>query len=398
MRFTDLTSPTFQVDPYPVYARLREGAALKSLLPGLWISGRHDVVEACLRDRRLGRAYADTIRGRYGAAVADAPMFKTIERMMLLMNPPEHTRLRALLMHAFSAHQVESFRRLSEDAAHRLVDRFAARGEADLVAEFALPMPAQVICAMLDVPVELAAAFTADSDTIVQALEIVTLNKAQIEAGNAAVARLVDHFLPIVRDRRGHSGDDLISRLIRAEEGESRLTEDEIIANIILLFVAGHETTANQIGNALVALARHPVERERLRADPSLAPAIGRECLRYDVSVQMAGRIALEDLEIEGTPVRRGQVVLLCLGAASRDPDRFPDPDTFRLDRPDTARTIGFGGGVHYCLGARLAAIELETALTVLDERLPGLTVDLDSLRWRARNTVRGPETLRATW
>lgn len=112
----------------------------------------------------------------------------------------------------------------------------------------------------------------------------------------------------------------------------------------------------------------------------------------------MAGRIALEDLEIEGTLVRRGQVVLLCLGSASRDPDRFPDPDTFRLDRPDTARTIGFGGGVHYCLGARLAAIELETALTVLGERLPGLTVDLGSLRWRARNTVRGPETLRATW
>jgi cytochrome P450 len=398
MLFSDLSSPAFPTNPYPFYVKLRQETGIKSLLPGLWVSGHYDVVEECLRDRRLGRAYADAIRTRYGAATASALIFKTIERMMLVLNPPEHTRLRALLMQAFSAQQRDAFRRMAEEAAHQLVDRFIDRREADLVEAFAMPMPAYVICSILGVPTTHATMFSEDSATIIQALEVAMMNKAQVEAGNAAVKRLTDYFLPLMRDRRRQPGNDLISRLTQAEDGNARLTEEDILANIILLFVGGYETTANLIGNSLVALARHPEQRDRLLADRSLIPAAARECLRYDPSVQMAGRIALEDVEVEGMTIRRGQTLLLCLGSASRDPARFPDPDAFLIDRPDSGRLIGFGGGIHYCLGARLATIELETALQVLHDRLPGMQLDLQGLRWRARDTVRGPERLGATW
>ncbi len=399
LQISDLASPGFYADPYPMYRQLRQGPPLVNLAPHLWLTVRHDLCDALLKDRRMGRLYMQSVRMRYAPDKAAAPVFSSFARMMLLMNPPDHTRLRSLLMKAFNASQGERFLQLTQEIADRLVDRFLARGSADLMAEFAWPLPAQVICTLLDVPLEDAVVFGATVSDLVQTLELAPLNDVQLNAANAAVARLEDYFRPILRDRRKHPGEDLISRLTTVEDGD-RLTEEEILANIIMLFFAGHETTSNMIGNALVHLFQHPAELAKLRAQMSLLPSAITECLRYDSSVQLTGRSALEDVEIGGIRLAAGEAVFLFLGAANRDPDAFAEPDRFLIERDSgDTKPLTFGGGIHHCLGARLAMIELNIALRTLLERLPGLRLTgLDALSWHPRNTLRGVTSLHAVW
>lgn len=396
----DFRSPEFIANPYPLYARLRGQAPVFPLAPQTWLVTGYQDADSVLRDPRLGKDFPAVLARRYGRDMGREPTFRIVNAFLLLMNPPAHTRLRGLVSKAFSVRQAGELRLLAQRNADALLDGLAARGGADLLRDFAYPLTVRVICAMLDVELEHSLEFQAETQALVKTLELAPLTPAELESANAAALRFEAFFREICRQRRRRPGGDLVSLLLKAEEGGDRLSEDEIIANIVMLFMAGHETTANMLGNALATLFRHPAQLAALKADPGLLPRAVEECLRYDTSVQIAARAALAPVELRGVRIAAGDTVYLALGAANRDPAVFDEPDAFRLDRPgDTAKTLAFGGGAHYCLGARLARIELETALETLLRRLPALCIDrLDDLQWRPTFTVRGLESLPATW
>lgn len=400
MSAIDLNSPEFLANPYPTYRQLRENSPVFPLMPGVWLVTRHAEAERILRDPRLGKDYLSGVARRYGPETAWEPVFQTINRFMLVMNPPEHTRLRGLVGKAFGVKQAAELQRLVRRETDKLVDELATRHRGDLLAEFAYPLPVRVICALLDVRMEDTLAFQRETQAFVKAFEMTPLSRAELDAANHAILSFDRYFRDICRERRQQPGRDLISLLLQAEEGDQRLSEDEIVANITLLFGAGHETTANLLGNALWTLFQHPGQLALLRADPGLWPLAVEEVLRYETAVQLAVRTALEDMEIGGVPLRRGEMVYVNLGAANRDPAVFPDPDSFIVQRPDNPKNpLSFGGGAHYCLGARLARIELETALDTLFRRLPDLRLlDVDKPRWKPTLTIRGLERLEGVW
>ena len=396
----DFRSPAFIADPYPLYARLREQAPVYALGPQTWlVTGYHDA-DQVLRDSRLGKDFPSVLARRYGRDMGGEPVFRIVNAFLLLMNPPAHTRLRGLVSKAFSVRQANELRVLTQRLAEGLVDDWIGLGQADLVDVFNYPLTVRVICAMLDIELEHSLAFQTETQALVKTFELAPLSAAELASANAAATRFDEFFREVCRQRRQRPGGDLVSLLLRAEEGGERLSEDEIIANIVLLFTAGHETTANMLGNALSLLFRHPEQLARLKAEPGLLPKAVEECLRFDTSVQIAARVALEPLELRGARIAAGDTVYLALGAANRDPSVFDEPDRFDIDRPESTlkKALSFGGGAHYCLGARLARIELETALETLFRRLPGLDIPPHGLQWKPTFTVRGLESLPATW
>jgi cytochrome P450 len=398
MKLADLATPSFFENPYPTYQTLRAEGPLVSVGPNALMSGHYDVVDTLLHDRKMGKDYLASIRMRYGEAGPSMPLFQGFARMFLLVNPPMHTRLRSLMMKVFNARQIEVMRDVARTTAHRLVDAFESRGSADLTAEFAFPLPVEIICRMLDVPVEHGNRVGGDASQIAKVFDAAPMGAEELQKCSEAYASLERYFGDVIEARRAQPGNDLISMLITVEENGERLTHDEIVSNVILLFLAGHETTSNMIGNMLIALHRNPQQLELLKGDRTKIARAVLECLRYDGSVQHTLRSALEDIDVAGMRIPRGTIVFLSLGAANRDPAKFTDPDRLNIDR-DEGRVQTFGAGIHQCLGYRLALIELETALDVLLERLPGLTLTgLDTLQWNRRGNLRGVDALTAQW
>jgi cytochrome P450 len=348
----------------------------------------------------VGRDFAASAVRRYGPGIMGEPAFRTVGRFLLLMNPPEHTRLRLLLSKAFGVKQATDFRRIATGEAQRLLRGLRNDRRADLVEAFNYPFPIAVICALLDLDQADRSRLQRGTQALVKVLEITPLSRQEIDAANEASALFEDYFRRLLAKRRSQPGPDLVSLLLRAEEGDDRLTEDEIIANIVLLFLAGHETTANMLGNALWSLFRHPDELARLRGDSARLPGAVNESLRYESSVHIAARTALSDLRIEGVDMKRGDLLYINLGAANRDGEVYADPDRFVVDRPvSEPKHLAFGGGLHYCLGARLARIELESGLEALLGLLPGLCLNEPlALRWKPTLTIRGLEALPAVW
>ena len=397
MKFSDLSSPAFYENPYSFYEQLRSQGALIPLAPNVVITGHYAVVDALLRDRRMGKTYMQSVVARYGESGPEQPVFQALSRMFLMINPPMHTRLRSLLMAAFNARQIDLLRDTAQSTADSLIDAFEPDAQFDLVSDYALPLPVNVICRLLDVPVEDGAKLGSAASHFGNALEAAPMDAAHLAAANEATQTLERYFKSVVEERRTKPGNDLVSALIRAEEAGESLTEAEIISNVLLLFVAGHETTSNMLGNALIALHRHPGQLALLKDDVSLLPKAVGECLRFDSSVQMIVRTAFEDLEAAGHSIARGTMVFMMVGAANRDPDEFEKPDELDIGRPLQGRLLSFGAGIHHCLGARLATLELETGLGTLISRLPDLRItNLDALQWRQRNTLRGVESLKA--
>jgi len=396
----DFRSAEFITDPYPLYARLREQAPVYPLAPKTWLVTRYHDADQVLRDPRLGKDFPSVLARRYGRDMGEEPAFRIVNAFLLLMNPPAHTRLRGLVSKAFSVRQAHELRVLAQRIAEDLVDGWIGQGQADLAEVFNYPLTVRVICAMLDIELDHSLEFQAETQALIKTFELAPLNAAELAAANAAALRFEEFFRAVCRQRRQRPGGDLVSLLLRAEEGGDRLGEDEIIANIVMLFIAGHETTANMLGNALGLLFRHPEQLERLKADLGLLPRAVEECLRFDTSVQIAARVALQAVELNGVPIASGDTIYLALGAANRDPEVFDEPDRFDITRPEaTLKALAFGGGAHYCLGARLARIELETALETLIRRLPNLRIKaLDGLQWKPTFTVRGLQSLPAEW
>jgi cytochrome P450 len=379
---TDITDLAGQADPFPALAALREAGPVSRMTMNhavpVWVVTRPDDVLTALSDPRLS---SDP---RTSAAMTRLMREDVLSRSMLISDPPEHTRLRRLVSKAFTARRVEALRPRIEEITGGLLDRIAPRGEAELISEFALPLPITVIGELLGVPVHDRERFRAWTDEL---LETPLERRMDPEHLAAAAARLRSYVGDLIADKRRHPADDLLTGLIEAsDEDDGRLDEQELVSMTFLLLVAGYVTTVNLIGNGTLALLRAPEQLDRLRADPSRIPDAVEEFLRFDGPVNLGiTRYAAEDLEIAGVPIARGDVVMLATAAADRDPDRHTDPD--RLDVTAGHRGhLGFGHGIHYCLGAPLARLEGQIAFTGIVARLPdlALAVPAEELRWSA--------------
>jgi cytochrome P450 len=394
----DPLAPEVIADPYPYYHRLRSLEPVHHSPLGFYVASRHADVTLVLRDKRFGKDFVGRMTRRRGEEIFDEPVYRSMRHWMLQQDPPDHTRLRGLVVQAFTARRVEDMRPRIQEIVDQTLDRLVARRRGDLIADFAFRLPVTVICEMLGIPPDHHEMFLAGARDGGRLLDPVPLSRAELDAANASNLAAQAYFQQLFELRRREPGDDLTTKLVQAEEQGSKLSNEELTANVILLFGAGHETTVNLIGNGLLALFRHPDQLRLLRDDPALMPNAVEEFLRYDSSVQTTGRVALEDVEVGGTVIPAGEAVLSLLGAANRDPAVYPEPDRLDIMRPNV-RPLSFGGGIHFCLGAQLARIEAEVAILTLLRRLPDLNLD-DPVHpdWRQTFVLRGLKALPASW
>jgi cytochrome P450 len=393
-------SPDFIRDPYPHYERLRTTDPMHLTAYGAYVASRHAEVSLVMRDKRFGKDFVERTKRRYGPDIMKEPVFRSMSHWMLQQDPPDHTRLRGLVVKAFTARRVEDMRPRIQEIVDQTLDRIAPQGHMDLIEDFAFRLPVTIICDMLGIPEEHREVFYTSSRDGGRLLDPVPLSKAEIEQANAGNLMAQMYFQQLFELRRKEPGDDLTTQLVQAEEDGSKLSNEELTANIILLFGAGHETTVNLIGNGLLALHRNPDQLALLKANPELITNAIEEFLRYDSSVQLTGRVALEDIEeLGGRKIPKGESVLCLLGSANRDPAVYPDrPDRLDITRPKI-RPQSFGGGIHLCLGAQLARIEAEVAISTLLRRLPGLRLDdAENPEWRPTFVLRGLKNLPASW
>jgi hypothetical protein len=392
----DFDDPIFRANPYPAYRFLREAAPVWRAPTGHWLLTAHADCVAVLRDPRFGHGNPDA---SVPAGMENEASVRQLSQTMLLVDPPAHTRLRGLVSKAFTARRVEELRPRIEAIVDDLIDAVIDQGGMDVIRDFAHKLPVTVICDMLGVPEQDRGPFLAESKVRGRILDPVELTREELDQANQGSLESAAYFRTLFAYRRANPGDDLTSALLAAREADDCLTDEEALANISLLFGAGHETTTNLIGNGVLALHRNPAELARARADFSLLPNAVEELLRYDSPVQLTGRIALEDVDIRGERIAAGEQVITLLGAANHDPAAFEgDPDALDVARPGV-RALSFGGGIHHCLGAQLARIEGEIALRKMFERLPGLRlVDPDNVTWKPTVTLRGVVSLPAVW
>ena len=392
--------PEFRADPYPSYRRLqaKHRVYTNRLLAGTCLLPRYDDIVAVLGDARFSvdRPSADIFQ-RLNPFRGLSPQFvDAINSALLMLDPPAHTRLRRLVNKAFTPRVVEALRGRVQALVDELLDAVAARREMELIHDFAYPLPVTVIAELLGIPPHDRAQFKTWSDTLAVLLDPLQATDG-LKPTEAAYAAITEYMRPIFAERRATPRDDLISALVGVEEQGQGLTETELLSLTMLILGAGHETTTNLIANSVLALLAHPAERRRLQDDPSLIGSAVEELLRYDSPVQTTDRVACVDCEIAGTRIPRGAVVGLLLGAANRDPARFPDPDRLDITRTDNHH-LSFGHGAHFCLGAALARIEAQIAIVTLLRRFPDLDGERAPREWKRSVVLRGPTALRVWW
>jgi cytochrome P450 len=393
-------APEFIRNPYPYYERLRTSDPMHLTSFGSFVASRHAEASLVLRDKRFGKDFVERTIRRYGPQIMEEPVFRSMSHWMLQADPPDHTRLRGLVVKAFTARRVEDMRPRIQEIVDQTLDRIIPTGRMDLIEDFAFRLPVTIICDMLGIPEDHREAFYAGSRDGGRLLDPVPLSREEIKQGNAGNLMAQMYFQQLFDLRRKQPGDDLTTQLVQAEEDGHKLSNEELTANIILLFGAGHETTVNLIGNGLLALYRNPDQLALLKANPGLITNAIEEFLRYDSSVQLTGRVTLEDIEdLGGKRIPKGETVLCLLGSANHDPAVYPDhPERLDITRPNV-RPLSFGGGIHFCLGAQLARIEAEIAISTLLRRLPDLRLDdAENPQWRPTFVLRGLKRLPASW
>ncbi|NBV74269.1 MAG: cytochrome P450, partial [Actinobacteria bacterium] len=360
---------------------------------------RHDDVLRTLR----GPEFARDIEQHAAAPINDPVMQRRRQRSeersksILNLDPPDHTRLRRLVTQAFTPRSVERLRAITERMVDEVLDAASTAGGFELIDELAFPIPFRVISEMLDMPIDRSDELREWSQILTATLEP-TATLDDLDAAEAAIGELIPFLDGVIADRRLNPGEDVVSALLAAEAEGDRLDMAELMAFVVLLYVAGHETTVNLIGNGVLALLNHPDQLEAWRDDPELDSVAVDELLRFDGPVQQTVRAPLDTVTYRGADgdpveVRYGEVVITCLGAANRDPEMFAEPNRLILGRPNANRHLAFSSGAHYCLGASLARMEAEIAITRLIRRFPGLHL-VGEPRWRDRLTIRGVDRL----
>ncbi|MGW7313744.1 cytochrome P450 family protein [Streptomyces sp. NPDC054854] len=390
--------PAFVADPFPLYRQLREdGPVRRTVIAGgleAWLVTRYEDGLAALSDSRLSSDVRDAADTRLLRQLPGTERESMLGNM-LRSDPPDHTRLRRLVSKAFTARRVAGMRPRIQAVTDLLLDPIVAAGRADLVADFALPLPVTVISELLGVPVDDRHDFQHWTDRMVMR----GAEPPDPAVVNEAWLHMRAYVTELIRDKRARPADDLLSDLVAARDEEQRLTEDELVAMVFLLLAAGYITTVNLIGGGIATLLAHPDQLELLRSDPALLPGAIEEFLRYDGPVSPGiARFAREDVEIAGVSIPRGATVLIGSALADRDPARFPDPERLDITRQDNAH-LAFGHGIHYCLGAPLARLEGQIAIGTALRRLPGLALAVppEEIPWRPGG-LRGPRSLPVTF
>jgi len=397
----DPFDPTWSSDPFPLYADLRERAPIHRNEMGFWVVTRHQDCLAILRDRRassdsLNVAVERMPEGFRTPVVEDDPVAAAMLEMrpFLFRDPPDHTRLRGLVSKAFTPKVVESLREGTQRVVDELLDAALEEGEVDLLEAFAYPLPVRVICDLLGVPVEDQDRFKGWSNALARGLDPdFLLTEEVIAARGEAVLQFAQYFFELLADRKRHPGEDLLSRLVAAEDGGTVLSETEMLSTCILLLVAGHETTVNLISGGTLALLRHPDQLERFRTDPGVNRSAVEEMLRYVSPVQLTGRALTEPCEFGGVAFNEGDFAMLLLASGNHDPEQFDGPESFDITRTPNNH-LGFGFGIHHCLGAPLARMEAQVALGTLVRRAPDLALAVDQVTYKHNVVLRGMESL----
>ncbi|MEU9136194.1 cytochrome P450 [Streptomyces sp. NPDC048404] len=395
-RAFDPWDPAFVADPYPAYEELRARGRVHYYEPtNQWLVPHHADVSALLRDRRLGRTYQHRFThedfGRTAPPPEHEPFHVLNDHGMLDLEPPDHTRIRRLVSKAFTPRTVERLKPYVEGLAGELVDRLVQAGGGDLLTDVAEPLPVSVIAEMLGVPESERAPLRPWSADICGMYELNPSEEVARRAVRASV-EFTEYLRGLIEARRKEPGDDLISGLIAAYDEGDRLTEQEMISTCVLLLNAGHEATVNSTVTGWWTLFRHPGQLETLRADHSLIPTAVEELMRYDTPLQLFERWVLDDIEIDGTTVPRGAEIAMLFGSANRDAEVFADPETLDLSRAENPH-ISFSAGIHYCIGAPLARLELAASMSALLTKAPRLRLAQEPVR-KPNFVIRGLESL----
>ncbi len=386
-----LLDPANRADPYPLLAQFRDRGPLQLPQNNLTVfSAYRDCDEVLRHPSSSSSNMKSTVAQRQLEAGSVQP--RPFPPGFLFLDPPDHTRLRKLVAKAFSPKVVSALEPEIIALVDGLLDRIAEEGAFDVVEDFAYPLPVAVICRLLGVPLDDEPQFSQASAVLAQALDpfstITGVPPDVVNERMQAVRGLRGYLHDLIERRRSEPGDDLLSGLVAVEESGDQLTEEEIVSTCNLLLIAGHETTVNLIGNAILAMLWNPGHWAALGADPGRAPAIVEETLRYDPPVQLAGRVATADMTIGDVDVPAGDIMMVLLAAAQRDPAEFDRPDSFDPNR-GTLRHLGFGRGIHYCLGAPLARLEAGAALSAVTARFPGAQLAGEP-HYKANVTLRG--------
>jgi cytochrome P450 len=398
----DLNSAEFLANPYPVYDQLRKNDPIFwSAENGYWLLTRYADIASLISDNNFSsnRMSAHASRMPEQVKAHFSPFFTALSSWMLMIDPPDHTRLRGIVNKAFTPRVVENMRALIQQLVDEMLARVKQQNRMEVMADLANPLPAMVIAAMLGVPGSDQPQFKAWSDDISMALGGLDSagSKEELfalyEIAQKSYLALSSYFKEKVAELRLHPKENLLSAMIQAEEKGDRLTESELFANCVLLMIAGHETTTNLIGNGVLALLRNPTQPELLRNNPDLIVSAVEEMLRYDSPVQKMGRIARADIPIAGLEIKQGQLVCFGFGAANRDPEQFASPQQLDITRQPN-RHLAFGHGLHYCVGAALARIEGQIVINQILRSLPGLHLEHENLEWHRNFTLRGLKSL----
>jgi cytochrome P450 len=392
--FEFIAMPDRRADPYPFYSRLRSLEPVHQVMD-IWVLSGYDHVSEVLRD---GRYSADERHSNMNSTpldeFTDTPFGRLYFNMLLFRDDPDHKRLRDLVQKAFTRKVVEDLRPRIQGLVDELVASLIERGGAELMADVAYPLPIIVICELLGVPPSDRHLFHGKAKEFASRFEIQPLRTPESEAlGDAATVYFIEYFDRLIEEKRKNPGNDLLSNLVAVEDQGDRLTHDELLGTCLLILFAGHETTANLIGNGVFALLRNRDQWERLVAEPELARSTVEEILRFDSPVQIILRVALEDVNLGGRMISAGSPIGLLLAAANRDESQFAAPDRLDIGPRSQSPLVAFGGGIHFCLGAPLARLEAQIMLATLARRVPDLRIDGD-VHWRPSFVIRGLESL----
>ena len=397
LSLSNLQNPEVRADPYPFYAQLRSQDPIhwdEEL--GFWVLTRYADIASVYHDPRFSRAQGlrrGFERLPQTEQVIAEPVYRSFSKTMFYSDPPYHTHLRGLVNSAFTPNAVEQMRPYVQRTVDILLDAVQTHKKWDVIHDFAYPLPILVIAQMLGLPAEERGRFKTWSDDLFAILGSVPHAPELMERAALSLTELTSYITTLGETRRKQPQEDLLSALVEAVEGGEHLTQEELVANIIILLSAGHETTSNLIGNGLLALLQHPDQMQKLRDRPGLVASAVEEMMRYDNPVQIAYRSAAEDVEIGGKCIRKGHLVNSILAAGNRDPEHYSEPDRFDIAR-DEGKHLGLGLGIHFCLGAPLLRLEAQITFTSILRRFPRLQLATENLEWQEHPIFRGVKSL----